>query len=275
MNDAVPVSWSVFTKPWPDSALDALGEKVRTIGFDSVELPVRPGFQVTPETVRKGLPAAVRTLADAGVRVASIASSTGEEVFAACADAGVGVIRIMVPVSRAGYSATLDETKRRLEALSERAERYGVRVGVQPHYDDFVADSTSLFYLLRDYEPGQIGAIWDAAHDALARKHPEHGLELLWPWLLMANLKSASYTRIGDHDRGDPVWEPVFTDARSGMAQWGRAIDYLRKRRYCGTICLTAEYSDESGLEAKLRRDLEHAKQLYDSAGSPREGEVA
>ena len=40
-----------------------------------------------------------------------------------------------------------------------------------------------LFALLRDYDPQAIAAIWDAAHDALARKWPEHGLELLWPWL--------------------------------------------------------------------------------------------
>lgn len=272
MNDAVPISWSVFTKPWPDSALGTLGEKMRSIGFDAVELPVRPGFQVTPETVRQALPAAVRAFSAVDVRVASIASGTGEEVFAACADAGIGVIRIMVPVLPAGYQATLDETRRRLDVLSERAERYGVRVGIQPHYDDFVADSTGLFYLLQDYEPARIGAIWDVAHDALARKRPEHGLELLWPWLLIANLKSAAYARLGDDDRGDPVWEPVFTDARSGMAQWGRAIDYLRRRRYGGTICLTAEYSDESGLEAKLRRDLDYAKHLYQSAGSRGDG---
>lgn len=261
-------TWSVFTKPWREPRIGALGELVAEMGFDAVELPVRPGYQVTPDDVTTALPAAVRELARAGVAVTSIASGTDEATFAACADAGVPFIRIMVPTGSAGYAATGPEIRRRLAELYDRAERHGVRVAIQPHYDDYIADSSELFALLQGVDPRFVAAIWDAAHDALARKRPEHGLERLWPWLGMVNLKSAYYARVEDRTSslGDPVWEPVFTDARTGMAEWGRAIRYLVEHEFAGPICVTAEYTDESDLVAKVARDLDYARGLHAAA---------
>jgi len=269
-HDDPKTTWSVFTKPWREPQVGALGELVAGMGFDAVELPVRPGYQVTPDEVSTALPAAARELARSGVGIASIASGTDEATFAACADAGVPFIRIMVPIGVNGYAATGTEIRRVLAGLSERAERYGVRVAVQPHYDDYIADSSELFALLQDADPRHVAAIWDSAHDALARKRPEHGLELLWPWLGIVNLKSAYYERVDEPASafGDPVWEPVFTDARSGMAEWGRALAYLAERGFDGPICLTAEYTDESDLVAKVTRDLEYAQSLRAAAGA-------
>ena len=269
-HDDPTTTWSVFTKPWREPQVGALGELVAGMGFDAVELPVRPGYQVTPDEVSTALSAAARELARSGVGIASIASGTDEATFAACADAGVPFIRIMVPIGVNGYAATGTEIRRVLAGLSERAERYGVRVAVQPHYDDYIADSSELFALLQDVDPRHVAAIWDSAHDALARKRPEHGLELLWPWLGIVNLKSAYYEWVDEPASafGDPVWEPVFTDARSGMAEWGRALAYLAERGFAGPICLTAEYTDESDLVAKVTRDLEYAQSLRAAAGA-------
>ena len=44
---------TVFSKPWPELSLEALGKLVKGLGFDGVEFPVRPGYQVTPENVAK------------------------------------------------------------------------------------------------------------------------------------------------------------------------------------------------------------------------------
>ena len=46
------ISFSVFTKPWK-TPLPDLARLVRGLGFDGVELPVRPGYQVLPENVRR------------------------------------------------------------------------------------------------------------------------------------------------------------------------------------------------------------------------------
>jgi sugar phosphate isomerase/epimerase len=54
--------YAVFTKPWMTLPLPELGRMVKGTGFDAIELPVRPGFQVTPEQVAQDLPRAAREL---------------------------------------------------------------------------------------------------------------------------------------------------------------------------------------------------------------------
>ncbi len=59
MSDAT-VTFAVFTKPWPTMPLPQLGRFIRDLGFDGIELPVRPGFQVEPANVSRGLGEATR-----------------------------------------------------------------------------------------------------------------------------------------------------------------------------------------------------------------------
>jgi hypothetical protein len=48
--------FSVFTKPWPEMSVPELARFVHELGFDAVEFPVQPGFQVEPDNVGQGLP---------------------------------------------------------------------------------------------------------------------------------------------------------------------------------------------------------------------------
>ena len=66
------ITFSVFTKPWK-TPLAELGRFVHDLGFDAIELPVRPGYQVTPENVARDLPRAAATLAS--LIMASLAES--------------------------------------------------------------------------------------------------------------------------------------------------------------------------------------------------------
>ena len=86
------VQFTVFTKPWT-MPLPELGKFVKGLGLDGIELPVRPGFQVTPDTAAKKLPEAARMLAGEGVRIGSVAGPADKATIAACAEAGVGVVR--------------------------------------------------------------------------------------------------------------------------------------------------------------------------------------
>src|SRR5690242_270494 len=91
------VTFAVFTKPWT-MPLRQLGPFIKGLGFDGIELPVRPGFQVEPEQIARGLPEAVRLLADCGLAVNSIAGPTTEAAIAACAEARVPIIRICMDI---------------------------------------------------------------------------------------------------------------------------------------------------------------------------------
>ena len=100
------VSFSVFTKPWKTQPITQLGEFVKELGFDGIELPVRPGYQVEPENVVRDLPTAAKQLSSLGVKIYSVAGPTDEATIAACGEAGIPVIRTMANISQEeGYLA--------------------------------------------------------------------------------------------------------------------------------------------------------------------------
>jgi len=255
-------AWSVFTKPWRHMEPSRLAALVRRMGFDGVELPVRDGFQVQPGDPSSRLRKVADIFQDHGLRIYSVAGAPTEELFVACAESGVPQIRIMIPVSDDGFTATGRLVRDELNDIASRSSKYPVRVIVQPHFGYFVSNSVDLANLLKDYDPESIGAIWDAAHEALAGRAPEHGLESLWRWLSLVNFKNVYYRRTNAEGSQKVEWKPYFTDGPDGMAQWGRAIRYLVEHSYSGPICLTAEYTDETDLESRVTHDLKFAQSL-------------
>jgi sugar phosphate isomerase/epimerase len=259
------VTWTVFTKPWPNLTPTQLADLVARLGFDGIEFPLRPGFQVDLDQIPTSLGNLVNVFADRGLSIASVASDTTPPIMEACAQHAIPMIRIMVAIQPAGFVETGDIIRRRLDSLVPLAEQYGVRIGVQPHYDNYISDSSELANLLRDYDPTSVSAIWDAGHDGLARKHPANALALLWRHIAMVNFKNACYQR-RPADGATPPWKISFVEGPEGLCSWPEAAAFLRHKEYSGPICLTAEYSDESGLESKVGRDLAYIKDLVEGS---------
>ncbi len=258
------IEYAVFTKPWRAPALPELGALVRRLGFSAVELPVRPGYQVEPAEAAARLPEAARILADAGVRIASVAGTADEPTIAACAAAGVPMIRVMAPVGEAGYLASVEQTRRHLEALVPTLEAHGVRIGVQNHNGRYVANASGLRELLRSFDPRHVCAVWDAAHNALNGELPELALDIVAEHLGMVNLKNAIWVRTNGPEAEVAEWRVHWTSGRHGLASWPRVVAELKRRGYAGTVCLTAEYTDEASVERLVAEDLAFARSLFE-----------
>ncbi|MGG1519363.1 sugar phosphate isomerase/epimerase [Paenibacillus oryzisoli] len=262
---AGPYSFSVFTKPWKSLPAEQLAEKVRTLGFDGIEFPIREGFQVEPHNAAEALPKLSRLMADYGLRIYSVAASTEESVFAACAEAGVPVIRIMLDIDfDEGYWQSEKRIRAYIAGLQPLCERYGVKVGVQQHTGRTrVKTAAGLLRFLEHTDPRCFGAIWDAGHDGLRGEGPDIGLDMLWPQLCMVNLKNAYYRQTNPEDEQQAQWETVFTTGRRGMASWPAVARCLEQRQYEGVLCLTAEYEDERLIDRHIAEDIAYAKEVF------------
>lgn len=257
------VCFTVFTKPWK-MPLDELGEFVADLGFDGVELPVRPGFQVEPEKVTEGLPAAAKVLADSGVKIASIAGPTDEPTIAACAAAGVPVIRICCSIPDGiDYLTGEAQLQKQFDELTPLLEKYGVTIGVQNHCGRAVFTAMDLRHLIEKYDPAHVGAVLDFGHLGLTGQAPGVAIDILSSHLRMVNFKSAYWQR-ANGDRGRPAeWRSRWTGGREGTADWPAAVEALRKRSYTGDVCLTAEYSQTDRVDQLVAEDLEYIRSLW------------
>jgi sugar phosphate isomerase/epimerase len=260
---AEKLSFSVFTKPWLKKSVAELGSMVHWMGFDGIELPVRPGFPVNPENAAVELPKAVKTLAEHNVKIYSVAGTANEAMIGACGSAGVPILRVMAPIGADGYVATEEKTRKEFDALLPALERNGVRLGVQNHSGRYICNASGLRSLLVKYDPKWIGAVWDAAHNALQGEEPELAIEIVWPHLCMVNLKNALWKRTNSADAPVAEWTTYWTPGRDGLASWSRVASELKRRRYGGVICLTAEYSDEAQVDKFIQEDLVYARSLF------------
>jgi sugar phosphate isomerase/epimerase len=248
-------TWSVFTKPWAALPADELGPLVAGLGCTGAEVPVRDNAHVTPADVEERLPGFVERMRDAGVEVISIAGDLAEATFAACAAAGVPLVRIMAGLGPDGYAASVDRVRKELEEAAPLAERYGVQVGVQPHHGPFVSSALGVVQLLDGLPVEGFRVVWDAGHDALAGDDPRVTLELVADRLAIVNLKNAVY------HRADGGWKPRWVPGPDGMADWPAAFAELARLGWSGPVCLSGQYSDPGvPVEDRLRADLRVAQ---------------
>ena len=258
------ISYTVFTKPWKTKSLPELARFVSALGFDGVELPVRPGFQVEPANIARDLPEAARIFADHGVRIGTVAGPTDEATIAACAAAGVPIIRVCESIDLdIGYLATEKRLRQGYDALIPILEAHGVAIGVQNHCDFCVNNAMGLLHLLEGYDPKHIWAGLDQAHNGLNGEPPELAIDIVWSHLRVANFKSAFWVRSNGPDAPEASWKKHWTTGRHGLAEWPRTVRELKKRAYAGDICLTAEYSDEGRVDALIAEDIGYIKQLF------------
>ena len=255
------ITLSVFTKPWKMS-LPELARFVSGLGFDGIELPVRPGYQVEPHQISRDLPLAVRTLADHGVRITSVATEPTPEAITACAEAGIPIIRTMAPIDSDGYRATEARLQRHYESFLPLLRDSGVKIGVQNHNGNYVSNASGLRSLLEPFDPTLIGAVWDVAHNALNGEQLDLAIDIIWPHLLMVNWKNAFWRRVSGPEAIDVDWEPYWTTGRQGLASWSQVARLLRERQYSGVICLTAEYTNEEETDRLIAEDVAYARSL-------------
>lgn len=257
-------SWSIFTKPWKDKTPNALGAVVSGLGFDAIELPLRSGYQVDPLRAEKELPAFCKILGRYGVRVSSVASSTDEVIFAACQASDIHMIRIMLFADQTvGFRKSIELKKQKLESLLPLCEKYNVKIGVQQHYGFGIFNTMELRWLLDDFDPNFIGAVWDSAHSALSAEIPAQALDIIWDRLILVNLKMAYYCRANGPEADQAEFKPYFTTGRNGASSWQDVAAELITRGYDGGICMPAEYTDEKNAERYISRDFAYAKSLF------------
>lgn len=264
-------SITVFTKPWKDLPIEQLADKIGSLGFEGIELPVRPGFQVEPARMIEDLPAAAATFRDRGLEIQSVATDLTVEAIRACSAAGIPILRTMLPLDAdLTYFENVRAFRRKCEGLIALTAGSGVSIGLQNHCDRFACSAVSIMQAIENLDEAYVSAVLDLGHTGLNGELEDIAIDVTWPRLSMVNLKNSVRERTTVID-GVQQWRRKWVPGKQGITNWDKGIEVLGKRKYTGPICITAEYATEdfkplSGdtILPQLEEDLEFLKNLIE-----------
>jgi sugar phosphate isomerase/epimerase len=245
--------------------VEQLGRKARELGYDGVDLCVRPGHPVHPENVETALPAAVRQWADEGLlcpmATAPVTfndphSPEAPRLFAGCAAAGVP--RLKIGFWRfhegEGYWEQLERAREALGGFVKLAAETGVQVCYQTHSGPVLGSNCAgLAMLLEGFDAQHAGAYPDLGHLALDGEDVAMGLAMIQGWLSVVGIKDAAH--MPRPPGSEPPFVPRFVPVGQGSVDWRRALRALRRLGFDGPLTVHTEY----GFDEPIIRDVGYA----------------
>jgi sugar phosphate isomerase/epimerase len=260
----------IFSKHLPKLNYDELGKTSRQLGFDGVDLTMRPQGHVLPERAAEDLPRAVEAIRSHGLAVPmittellSFAHPTARPILSTAA-------RLKVPYYKPGYwrygnrdvNQVLAGVKRDVEGLLELGKQYGIEAGFHNHSADYVGMALwDIREIIRDLDPRWIGYYFDPAHATVEGGLAgwQVSLRFALPRLKMVALKDFYW------EKQKGRWQAKWCPMGEGMVNWPRVFSAFAGARFSGPISLHVEYESADEMAA-IARDLEFIKKQVKAA---------
>ncbi len=254
----------IFSKHLAQLDWAALGAKAREMGFDGIDLTVRPKGHVLPERVAEDLPRALEAIRKAGSDVLmvttdlkSAADAAAEPTFAAMRGLGLKLYKVGYwrYSARERIEQTLERCRADFKALVELGARYGVVAGLHNHSGEYVGCAVWDFReLLKGAAAAQAGYYFDPGHATV------EGGAFGWRASLDLAVSRLKMSAIKDFywEKRDGRWRMAWCPLGQGMVNWPEIFKAYAKAGYSGPLSLHVEYGkDDPG---DIARDLAYMK---------------
>ncbi|TDE03110.1 sugar phosphate isomerase/epimerase family protein [Jiangella asiatica] len=273
----------LFTKLFGSLPLESVGEAAADLGFDGIDLLIRPGSSVVPDEPA-GIPAAVLAIARAGLRVPTATTDltsvdvsglkegrgAAEAVLGACAEAGIGLVRLgyWYYDGTRPYRKLFDDARRDLDGLERLASRFGLVLTVQLHGGTIHSSGALTARLLEGHDPALLGAYIDPGNQAVQDGREDWRLtfDLLAPWLRCVGVKNGGWAAAGTDPSGQRLWSSDWLGVPDGCVPWHDILAYLTRSAYEGPLSFHGHY--ELPFEHVLdqtRTDLRYVRRLLEA----------
>jgi len=238
----------IFSKhlQWLD--YEAMAETAAKIGFDGVDLTVRPGGHVLPERVQEDLPKAVQAVKTAGLDVPMITTSITdprdtltERILETASKLGIRYYRLGHYRYEDSQSIpkTLRGLKPMLRDLVEMSKQHKIAAAYQNHAgSNYVgAPIWDLYYLLKNLDKRWIGCQFDIRHATV-----EGGTA--WPihLRLISECTNTLVTKDFRWAQKDNIWQLENCPLGEGMVDFTKYFQMLRQAKVAGPLSLHLEY---------------------------------
>jgi len=248
-DDKPQQSVHIFSKhlQWLD--YKGMAETAAEVGFDGVDLTVRPRGHVLPERAVDDLPKAVEAVKKAGIKVMMMTTAITDPQDPLTEPILKTASRLGVRYYRTGYyrydraksvPATLDEIRPRLRDLAAMNAHYGIAASYQNHAGDGYVGAPlwDLQSLLKDINPRWFGCQYDIRHATV-----EGGTS--WPTTL--RLLAPHINTLVAKDflwaQRDGKWRTENCPLGQGMVDFPKYFSMLDDQKIAVPFSLHLEYS--------------------------------
>lgn len=273
---AAPLKVCVFSKHLHWLGWEAMAQTAVEIGFDGVDLTLRPGGHVLPERAEQDLPKVADIIRRAGLALPMVTAGIvdadtpyAESMLRAISAAGITRYRWggfkyddSLPIP-----AQLDRLRTKTARLAELNRKYKVCAMYHTHSGlEIGAPIWDLWLILKDLDPAYVSVNLDICHATI-----EGGLGA---WLRSTQLVAPITRGIaikdfrwGQNARGE--WVPVKCPLGEGMVNFKRFFALLKEANFSGPVQMHFEYPlggadkgatsltiDKAEVIAAMKRDL-------------------
>jgi sugar phosphate isomerase/epimerase len=255
---AGPLKVCVFSKhlqwlDWQEAAATA-----KRIGFDGVDLTVRPGGHVLPEKVAEDLPKAVDAVRKAGLETPMItagivdtSSPHAEAILRTASSLGIRHYRWggFTYSKDKGIPEQLAALKPRVQALADMNRHYGMCAMYHTHSGPGMvgAPQWDLWMLLHEFDSRLVGVNYDIGHATVEGGYGGWLLSdrLMQPLMRGIALKDFRWSKDA---RGE--WSPEWCPIGEGMVNFKRFFALLKQAHFSGPVQLHFEYKSLGGADS-------------------------
>ena len=277
---------TIFSKPLQWLTFDELGAMVKEIGFDGVNLPVRPNGHVLPERVAEELPRAAEAFRRAGLTLPVITtaildprSPTTEAVLRTASSLGIGYYRMgdLTYPANTPVLAALETHRARLAELAEVNRRFSISGAYQNHAGTRLGSPVwDLWHVMRDLDPRWIGIEYDIRHATVEGGSAwPLGLRLLAPHVRTIDVKDFVWAK-----NASGRWAIQNVPLGEGMVDFPAFFKLVKELGIGGPISIHYEYAPYESMATPanrsqhvreavvaMRRDLTKLREMLDRAG--------
>jgi len=271
------VKYSVFTVSTPEFAPKQILPHLKRIGYDGVEWRVaKPDGEnlcafdaaLFPKQAKQ----AKELTESFGLEICALGTylndSPIDEVEAMLrAAAEIAVPRIRVSPAKYKpekhhYRDMFQTLVERYAALEPLARKYGVKIDIELHHGSILCSATAAYRLLRRFDPGCIGAIYDMGN-AVYEGYEQYSMaiECLGEYLDHVHLKNTRTVR-GERDGfGTVRWRHEAAPMWDGVGDTRLLLAALKKSGYDGYLSFE-DFSQEQPCLTRLEENLNYVKAL-------------
>jgi sugar phosphate isomerase/epimerase len=265
----------LFTKLFGRRSVDEIGDEAASLGFDGLDILIRPGSTVSYEDIAT-LSGAVGRLREHGLSIpmattdfTDAAANPTREVLTACADAGIELVRLgywKYP-GHHPYDQLLDGARRDLDGLVKFASPLGLSLSVQLHGGTLHASGALTRALLEGRDPESVSAYPDPGNQTVQDGREDWRLtfELLEPWLKCVGVKNGGWFPSDIDASGQRTWRSDWLGIADGMVPWHEIIAHLQKTQFDGYLSFHSHYNlPYRQVLDQTRSDLHFVRSLLD-----------